>query len=123
MDRPALGQLFADFASREDLYSKMDSILTDSKHAVAIDEFLAAAITQLGTKFNQQKNNTMDRLRDRLEHYLPRFSKTDLIKQQQNKVSFELKRMRWPALNTNIPKYRTWHLSIQCTWTLGPSTP
>ncbi|MEC8219648.1 MAG: hypothetical protein VX014_03355 [Verrucomicrobiota bacterium] len=73
MDRPALGQLFADFASsRGDLAftknGQFIGILTDSKHAVAIDEFLAAAITQLGTKFNQQKNaNTMDRLRDRLE--------------------------------------------------------
>ena len=58
----------------------------------------------------------MDRLRDCLEQLPPRFSKADLIK-QQNKVSFELERMRWPVLNTNIPKYRTWCISYQCTLT------
>lgn len=77
IDRPALGQLFADFASsRGDLAftknSQFIGILTDTEHAVVIDEFLAAAITQLGTKFNQQKNaDTMDRLRERVEQ-LPR---------------------------------------------------
>ena len=73
MDRPALGQLFADFASsRGDLAftknSQFIGILTDTEHAVVIDDFLAAAITQLGTNFNQQKNaDTMDRLRDRVK--------------------------------------------------------
>jgi hypothetical protein len=73
MDRPALGQLFADFASsRGDLAftknGQFIGILTDSEHAVVVDDFLAAAITQLGTKFNQQKNaDTMDRLRGRVK--------------------------------------------------------
>ncbi|MEC8209473.1 MAG: hypothetical protein VX051_03360 [Verrucomicrobiota bacterium] len=73
IDRPALGQLFADFASsRGDLVftknSQFIGILTDTEHAVVIDEFLAAAFTQLGMKFNQQKNaDTMERLRDRVE--------------------------------------------------------
>jgi predicted nuclease with TOPRIM domain len=73
MDRPALGQIFADFASsRGDLAftknSQFIGILTDTDHAVVIDDFLAAAITQLGTNFNQKKNvDTMDRLRDRVK--------------------------------------------------------
>ncbi|WPJ97901.1 hypothetical protein SH580_09275 [Coraliomargarita algicola] len=73
MDRPALGQLFADFASsRGDLAftknSQFIGILTDTEHAVVIDDFLASAITQLGAGFNTQKNaETMDRLRDRVQ--------------------------------------------------------
>lgn len=73
MDRPALGQLFADFASsRGDLAftknSQFIGILTDSEHAVVIDDFLAAAITQLGSGFNTQNSAaTMDRLRDRVQ--------------------------------------------------------
>ena len=73
MDRPALGQLFADFASsRGDLAftknSQFIGILTDTEHAVVIDDFLAAAITQLGTTFDTQKNaDTIDRLRDRVQ--------------------------------------------------------
>jgi hypothetical protein len=73
MERPALGQLFADFASsRGDLAftknSQFIGILTDSEHAVVIDDFLAAAITQLGSGFNNSQNAaTMDRLRDRVQ--------------------------------------------------------
>jgi X-X-X-Leu-X-X-Gly heptad repeat protein len=73
MDRPAFGQLFADFASsRGDLAftknSQFMGILTDTEHAVVIDDFLAAAITQLGSEFNTQNNaDTMDRLRDRVQ--------------------------------------------------------
>ncbi len=73
MDRPALGQLFADFASsRGDLAftknSQFIGILTDSEHAVVIDDFLASAITTLGTAFDAEKNvATMDRLRDRVQ--------------------------------------------------------
>lgn len=73
MERPALGQLFTDFASsRGDLAftknSQFIGILTDSAHAVVVDDFLAAAITQLGTAFNtQQSAETMDRLRDRVQ--------------------------------------------------------
>jgi len=73
MDRPALGQLFADFASsRGDLAftknSQFIGILTDTEHAVVIDDFLASAITQLGAGYSTQKNaDTMDRLRDRVQ--------------------------------------------------------
>jgi X-X-X-Leu-X-X-Gly heptad repeat protein len=73
MDRPALGQLFTDFASsRGDLAftknSQFIGILTDSEHAVVIDDFLAAAITRLGASFNNQTHaDTMDRLRDRVQ--------------------------------------------------------
>lgn len=73
MDRPALGQLFADFASSQgDLAftknSQFIGILTDSEHAVVIDDFLASAITRLGAQFSTQENDdTMDRLRDRVQ--------------------------------------------------------
>ena len=73
MDRPALGQLFADFASsRGDLAftknSQFIGQLTDTEYAVVIDDFLASAITVLGPGFNTQKNSeTMDRLRDRVQ--------------------------------------------------------
>ncbi|MDQ8193177.1 hypothetical protein QEH59_01980 [Coraliomargarita sp. SDUM461004] len=73
MDRPALGQLFADFAStRGDLAftknSQFIGILTDSEHAVVIDDFLASGITQLGNQFNTSQNAaTMERLRDRVQ--------------------------------------------------------
>ncbi len=73
MDRPALGQLFADFASsRGDLAftknSQFIGLLTDSEHAVVINDFLASAITQLGSGYNPQQNAaTMDRLRDRVQ--------------------------------------------------------
>lgn len=73
MDRPALGQLFADFASsRGDLAftksSQFIGLLTDSEHAVVINDFLASAITQLGANFDpQQSAATMDRLRDRVQ--------------------------------------------------------
>lgn len=73
MDRPALGQLFADFASsRGDLAftknSQFIGLLTDTEHAVVINDFLASAITNLGTNFNpQQSADTIDRLRDRVQ--------------------------------------------------------
>jgi len=77
MDRPALGELFADFASsRGDLAftknSRFIGLLTDSRHAVVIDQFTAAAILDMGTAFNAQKSaDTIGRLRDRTEA-LPR---------------------------------------------------
>ncbi|MBT63952.1 MAG: hypothetical protein CML13_12150 [Puniceicoccaceae bacterium] len=73
MDRPALGQLFADFASsRGDLAftknSQFIGILTDSEHAVVINDFLASAVTQLNANFNTEENAaTIDRLRDRVQ--------------------------------------------------------
>ena len=73
MDRPALGQLFADFASsRGDLAFTKNSqflgLLTDTEHAVVIDDFLASAVTQLGSQFSPSKSAaTIDRLRDRVQ--------------------------------------------------------
>ena len=73
MDRPALGQLFADFASsRGDLAftknSQFIGLLTDTEHAVVINDFLASAITRLGKGFDPEQNAaTLDRLRDRLQ--------------------------------------------------------
>lgn len=73
MDRPALGQLFADFASsRGDLAftknSQFIGLLTDTEHAVVINDFLASAITRLGKGFDPQQNAaTLDRLRHRLQ--------------------------------------------------------
>ncbi len=73
MDRPALGQLFADFASsRGDLaFTKNSQFLgqlTDSQHAVVIDDFLASAVTNLGTEFDPAKSAaTIERLRDRVQ--------------------------------------------------------
>lgn len=73
MDRPALGQLFADFASsRGDLaFTKNGQflgLLTDTEHAVVIDDFLASAVTPLGTGFDPaQSSATLERLRDRVQ--------------------------------------------------------
>jgi predicted nuclease with TOPRIM domain len=73
MDRPALGQLFADFASsRGDLAftknSQFIGLLTDTEHAVVINDFLASAITRLGKGFDPEQNAaTLDRLRARLQ--------------------------------------------------------
>lgn len=72
MERPALGELFADFASsRGDLAftknSQFIGVLSDSKHAVVIDAFLASAIADLGPNFSTENNAaTIKRLRDRL---------------------------------------------------------
>ncbi len=72
MDRPALGELFADFASsRGDLaFSKNGRFigaLTDTNHAVVIDAFLASAVVNLGPNFDPAENAaTIDRLKDRL---------------------------------------------------------
>lgn len=71
MDRPALGELFADFASSQGDFafsknSRFIGLLTDSQHAVVIDDFLASAVLSLGDRFDPQENaNTLDRLRDR----------------------------------------------------------
>lgn len=72
MDRPALGELFTDFASsRGDLaFSKSSQfigVLTDSKHAVVIESFLASAIGNLGPGFNKEESAaTIRRLKDRV---------------------------------------------------------
>lgn len=72
MDRPALGQLFADFASsRGDLAftknSRFIGVLTDSKHAFVIDGFLAGATLDLGAGYDPAKaSETLSRLKDRI---------------------------------------------------------
>lgn len=72
MQRPALGELFADFASsRGDLAFSKNSqfigVLTDSKHAVVIEAFLASAIGNLGPNFNKAASAaTIRRLKDRV---------------------------------------------------------
>jgi len=77
MDRPAIGQLFADFASsRGDLAftknSQFIGLLTDTEHAVVINDFVAAAITRLGSGFDTETSaQTIDRLRSRVQQQLP----------------------------------------------------
>ncbi|MEM8867452.1 MAG: hypothetical protein AAGC73_04210 [Verrucomicrobiota bacterium] len=72
MDRPALGQLFANFASsRGDLAFTKNSYfigaLTDSKHAFVIDGFLAGATLELGPNYDPANASaTIGRLNDRL---------------------------------------------------------
>ena len=72
MERPALGELFADFASsRGDLAFSKNSqfigVLTDSKHAVVIDAFLASAFGNLGANFNKEASAaTIRRLKERV---------------------------------------------------------
>jgi predicted nuclease with TOPRIM domain len=73
MDRPALGQLFADFASSQGDFafsknSRFIGLLTDTQHAVVIDDFLASGVLTLGDGFETQASaNTLDRLRDRAQ--------------------------------------------------------
>ncbi|MGF1530492.1 MAG: hypothetical protein ACFCU4_03925 [Puniceicoccaceae bacterium] len=57
MERPALGELFADFAaSRGDLAftknSQFIGLLTGTSHAVVISEFVAAAVLDLGPRYD-----------------------------------------------------------------------
>lgn len=72
MDRPAMGELFSDFASsRGDLAftknSQFIGVLTDSKYAVVIESFLASGIGNLGPNFNKEENaTTIRRLKDRV---------------------------------------------------------
>jgi X-X-X-Leu-X-X-Gly heptad repeat protein len=72
MERPALGELFADFASsRGDLAftknSQFIGVLSDTKHAVVIDAFLASAIADLGSSFSPRESAaTISRLKDRM---------------------------------------------------------
>lgn len=72
MDRPALGELFADFASSKgDLTftknARFIGVMTDSKHAVVIDAFLASGAIPLGDQYNAvEAKSTVQRLEDRL---------------------------------------------------------
>lgn len=73
MERPAFGELFADFApARGDLAftknSQLIGVLTDSSHAVVIDDFVAAAVLNLGNAFrSDEARRTKERLRQRLQ--------------------------------------------------------
>jgi uncharacterized protein YoxC len=72
MERPALGELFADFAvSRGDLAftknSQFIGLLTDTRHAVVIDDFVASAVLDLGGRFDAEAaRSTIEELRDRV---------------------------------------------------------
>ncbi len=72
MDRPALGELFSDFASSKGDLSftknaRFIGVMTDSKHAVVIDAFLASGALPLGEKYNSvEAKTTIERLKDRL---------------------------------------------------------
>jgi hypothetical protein len=72
MDRPALGELFADFAaSRGDFAftknSRLIGLLTDPSHAVVVDDFVAAAVLDLGDRFEPAKaRTTIDNLQQRI---------------------------------------------------------
>jgi hypothetical protein len=72
MNRPALGELFADFAAaRGDLAftknSRFIGLLTDTTHAVVIDDFVAAAVIEIGPGFNPESAQaTLSRMRDRV---------------------------------------------------------
>ncbi|WP_269522888.1 hypothetical protein [Coraliomargarita parva] len=73
MDRPALGELLADFASsRGDLAftknSRFIGVLTDTSHAVVIDAFLASAVLNVGKDFNPtEAAATIKRLEARVQ--------------------------------------------------------
>lgn len=72
MERPALGELFADFAaSRGDLAftknSQFIGLLTDTRHAVVIDDFLATAVLDLGSRFDADTaRDTVEQLKERV---------------------------------------------------------
>jgi len=72
MERPTLGELFADFAaSRGDLAftknSQFIGLLSDTRHAVVIDDLLAVGILELGQGFDpQQARRTIEEMKDRL---------------------------------------------------------
>ena len=77
MNRPALGQLFSEFASTKgDLAftksSRFIGVLTGTKHAVVVDAFLASAILNIGPEFNSTDTaNNLQRLKDRLRKLPP----------------------------------------------------
>ena len=59
IERPALGELLADFAaSRGDLSftrnSQFIGLLTDRRHSVVIEDFIATAVIRLGTQFSPE---------------------------------------------------------------------
>lgn len=72
VDRPILGESFADFASSKgDLAftknAQFIGVMVDTKHALVIDDFLASAIIKVGASYDaSQTATTMDRLQDRL---------------------------------------------------------
>lgn len=72
MERPALGELFADFAaSRGDLAftknSQFIGLLTDTRHAVVLEDFVAGAVMEIGKDFEPvTAQGTIEQLRERM---------------------------------------------------------
>jgi hypothetical protein len=72
MDRPALGELFAEFASSSgDLAftknARFIGILSDTTHAVVLNDFLASGIINLGEDYSvTTATNDLTRLEDRI---------------------------------------------------------
>lgn len=72
MERPALGELFADFAaSRGDLAftknSQFIGLLTETRHAVVIDDFVATAVLNLGSRYSADTaRDTVQKMKDRV---------------------------------------------------------
>lgn len=72
MERPAMGELFADFAaSRGDLAftknSQFIGLLTDTRHAVVIEDFVAGAVLDLGSRFEPDTaKETVEQMKDRV---------------------------------------------------------
>lgn len=72
MERPAMGELFADFASsRGDLAftknSQFIGLLTDTRHAVVIEDFVASAVLDLGSRFEPDTaSSTIERMKERV---------------------------------------------------------
>lgn len=72
MERPTLGELFTDFAaSRGDLAftknSQFIGLLSDTRHAVVIDDFIAIGILDLGRGFDPDTaRRTIEQMKERL---------------------------------------------------------
>lgn len=72
MERPTLGELFADFAaSRGDLAftknSQFIGLLSDTRHAVVIDDLLAVGVLNLGARFDPDTaRRTVEQMKNRL---------------------------------------------------------
>lgn len=72
MERPALGELFADFAaSRGDFAftknSQFIGLLTDTRYAVVIEDFVASAVLGLGSRFQPDTaRSTVEQMKARV---------------------------------------------------------
>lgn len=72
MDRPALGEIFAEFASSRGDFafsknSRFIGVLTDKTHAIVLDDFVASGVLTLGERYSQPSTTeTINRLKDRV---------------------------------------------------------